>query len=120
MTRLFNAFTPAKKPKVDKGIEETPSLTTTSVPHNAIKSIRKGQASLHYTPESGLIYTSPNTIEMKSMIGVSLTKRLSYETPEVISDRCHKESPLLVHVKSTPRRSPRIAKRKLVKTTELA
>ena len=106
-----------------------------SVSHSAMKSLKRGQANIHYTPDSGLVYTSPNTIEMKKMVRKEIrdsshAKKLSYDdddsanTPNSCENH-HKDSPLLVQVKSdtNPRRSSRIAQRKLtknkIKTTEL-
>ena len=34
------------------------------MPKSAVTSIKKGRAQVFFTPDTGLIYTSPNTIEM--------------------------------------------------------
>lgn len=34
------------------------------MPKSAVMSIKKGHAQVFFTPDSGLVYTSPNTIEM--------------------------------------------------------
>ena len=84
--------------------------------------LKKGCGTLHYTPDTGLIYTSPNTIEMKNLTANTVPKRnaiskcgelndeaikLSFDSPSYVKD-----SPLIHQVKTEPRRSPRIARRR--------
>jgi hypothetical protein len=120
-TRLINTFTPiSKKVKQD----EQDSLSNARVPKSMLKSTSTKSGKFSFTPESGLIYTSPNTIEMKSLKSTSKhlqfqeIKKLQFDSPDTSGRSPLTESPLLVHVKNKPhRRSPRIAKRKLDKNT---
>ena len=64
-----------RMPLKKKNIQATPvvqrsaksTVKTSSIKKSALDSIRKGHAELCYTKETGLIYTSPNTIEMRDM-----------------------------------------------------
>lgn len=78
---------------------------------------KQGSCCHYYTPESGLIYTSPNTIEMKNLTAnrthqminsLQEMKRLSFDSPQYSNES--PQSPII-------RRSPRIAKRRLNKGT---
>lgn len=135
LSKLVNVFTPAKRTKLDEVSTETPVVSrknktahnnlatpslTTSISQPAVMSLKKGCATLHYSPDTGLIYTSPNTIEMKNLTANTVPKmnaepnkeyneaiKLSFDSPSSVKD-----SPLIHQVKTVPRRSPRIAKRR--------
>lgn len=140
LSKLVNVFTPAKRTKLDEVSTVTPVVSrknktarnnlatpslTTSISQSAVMSFKKGCATLHYSPDTGLVYTSPNTIEMKSLTANTVPKRnaiskcrelneeyneaikLSFDSPSSVKD-----SPLIHQVKTVPRRSPRIAKRR--------
>ena len=92
LSKLFSVFTPAKRTRLEPN-QPTPTIVPSSsktaqpttrtlarteyvsqnpqtpflmatMPKSAVTSIKKGRAQVFFTPESGLVYTSPNTIEM--------------------------------------------------------
>ena len=104
------------------------NLSTSSIHKSILNSVKKGQAELRYTKESGLIYTSPNTIEMTELTTTSphaLSKslydkenicseaaKLTFESP--YNEKSFQISPLVRQIETfSPRRSPRIAKRRI-------
>ena len=119
-SRLANFFTPAKKQKTDESKHremldkenQTPLLPPFPL-SSFKKSIKKG----YYTPDTGLVYTSPNTIEMKRITDSTsrgmLTSGYS-EAKKLFSDSPSVQSPLISNVLASggERRSPRIAKRR--------
>ena len=92
LARIASVFTPAKKQRVNADSEQVdktavsiapsstlPTITHTPPPHNVIisrdvlpLSVRK-KAEVYYTPHTGLVYTSPNTIEMNDLTSLSAT-----------------------------------------------
>ena len=105
------------------------NLSTSSIHKSVLNSVKKGQAELRYTKESGLIYTSPNTIEMTELITTTLPHALSkslYDKENICSEavkltfespyneKSFQTSPLVRQIETfSPRRSPRIAKRRI-------
>ena len=83
LARIASVFTPAKKQRVNEDITATPSnnrpLPISPPPHQVIVSKEaiphsvKSKADVYYTPHTGLVYTSPNTIEMNDLTSLSAT-----------------------------------------------
>ena len=86
LARIASVFTPAKKQRVNEDtdlITATPSshrpLPGSPLPHQVIVSKGalphsvKNKADVYYTPHTGLVYTSPNTIEMNDLTSLSAT-----------------------------------------------
>lgn len=59
------------------------SIKTASIKKTALDSVRKGRAELCFTKDAGLIYTSPNTMELKELPNNKenlLAVKLSFDT----------------------------------------
>ena len=119
-SRLANFFTPAKRQKTDesehRGMPDTGNQTSPAPPP-PLSSFKKSIKNGYYTPDTGLVYTSPNTIEMKRITDSTsrgmLTSGYS-EAKKLFSDSPIVHSPLINNVLASggERRSPRIARRR--------
>lgn len=122
LARFFSVFTPAKKQRIAPGVEKMVDTATAPdeprtplsnmgpprvfVGQDVLVSAKKQKAELYYTPQTGLVYTSPNTIEMRDI--TTLSGRSSQRRRSLRRRKLRKETGLLGKLQYESPRQPHI------------